>query len=129
MDSNSSSSIQSANSPDKYEKASISYHSESDDNDDSINSSIVSEENNWIYSCTYSFFIDKLKPNSKSNIKEHTLSSDNLNKALYDAHQLKTPRKPTNKDQQTKSNKKLKQIHFSPIIFVKQVIPSGKKDR
>ena len=30
---------------------------------------------------------------------------------------------------QTKSKKKLKHIHFSPIIFVKLVIPAGKKDR
>ena len=36
---------------------------------------------------------------------------------------------PTNKDKQTKSNKKLKRIHFSPIIFIKLVIPSGKKER
>ena len=30
---------------------------------------------------------------------------------------------------QTKSNKKLKHVHFSPIIFVKMVITAGKKDR
>ena len=30
---------------------------------------------------------------------------------------------------QTKSDKKLKHVHFSPIIFVKLVIPAGKKDR
>ena len=30
---------------------------------------------------------------------------------------------------QTKSKKKLKHTHFSPIIFVKLVIPAGKKDR
>ena len=30
---------------------------------------------------------------------------------------------------QTKSNKKLKHVHFSSIIFVKLVIPAGKKDR
>ena len=34
----------------------------------------------------------------------------------------------TNKDKQTKSNKKLKHIHFSPIIFVKLFIPAGKKE-
>ena len=38
-------------------------------------------------------------------------------------------RKPTNKDKQTKPNKKLKHVHFSPLIFVKLVIPAGKKDR
>ena len=30
---------------------------------------------------------------------------------------------------QTESKKKLKHTHFSPIIFVKLVIPAGKKDR
>ena len=30
---------------------------------------------------------------------------------------------------QTKSKKKLKYKHFSPIIFVKLVIPAGKKGR
>ena len=30
---------------------------------------------------------------------------------------------------QTKFKKKLKHVHFSPIIFVKLVIPAGKKDR
>ena len=30
---------------------------------------------------------------------------------------------------QTKSNKKLKHKHFSPIIFVKLVIPASKKGR
>ena len=30
---------------------------------------------------------------------------------------------------QTKSKKKLKHKHFSPIIFFKQVIPEGKKGR
>ena len=30
---------------------------------------------------------------------------------------------------QTKSKKKLKHKHFSPTIFVKLVIPAGKKDR
>ena len=30
---------------------------------------------------------------------------------------------------QTKSKKKLKHKHFSPIIFVKLVIPAGKKGR
>ena len=63
-------------------------------------------------------------------IKEHTLSSNNLDKVLhYDAHLLNTLRKPYKKDKQTKSNKKLKHLLFSPIIFVKLVIPAGKKDR
>ena len=65
--------------------------------------------------------------NSKSKIKEYTLSSNNLDKALHDAHLLNTLQKPTNKDKKPKSNKELKHVHFSPIIFVKLVIPDGKK--
>ena len=38
-------------------------------------------------------------------------------------------RNPTNKDKQTKFNKKLKHIHFSTIISVKLVIPEVKKGR
>ena len=39
-------------------------------------------------------------------------------------------RNPTHKkDKQIKYNKKLKHVYFSPIIFVKMVIPEGKKDR
>ena len=38
--------------------------------------------------------------------------------------------KPTNKkDKLTKYYKKMKHVHFSPIIFVKLVIPAGKKKR
>ena len=36
--------------------------------------------------------------------------------------------KPSKTDKQTKYNKKLKHVLFSPIIFVKLVIPAGKKD-
>ena len=53
-----------------------------------------------------------------------------MDKALHDAHLLNTLQKPTNKkDEQIKYNKKLKHVHFSTIIFVKLVIPAGKKDR
>ena len=38
-------------------------------------------------------------------------------------------KKPSKKDKQTKSNNKLKHVHLIPIIFVEQVIPSGKKYR
>ena len=38
-------------------------------------------------------------------------------------------RKSNNKYKQTKSNKKLKHIHFSPIIFFKLIIPAVKKYR
>ena len=53
-----------------------------------------------------------------------------MDKSLHDAHPLNTLHKTTNKkDKQTKYNKKLKHVNFSLIIFVKLVIPSGKKDR
>ena len=72
----------------------------------------------------YAFIIDKLKPNSKSNIKERKISSNKLDKALHDSHLLKTLRNPSKKkDKQTKCNKKVKHVHFSPIVFVKLVIP------
>ena len=45
------------------------------------------------------------------------------------AHLLNTIQKPTKKDKQTKYNKKLKHVHSGKIIFVKLVIPEGKKDR
>ena len=57
-------------------------------NDESIRSSIISEEEIWLNGCRDVFIIDKLKPNSKSNIKEQKLSSNNLDKALHDAHIL-----------------------------------------
>ena len=60
--------------------------------------------------------IDRLN-NSTSKIKEHKLSSNNLYKALHDAHLLNTLRKPSKMVNQTKSKKKLKHTHFSPIIF------------
>ena len=53
-----------------------------------------------------------------------------MDKALHDAHLLNTLQKPTNKkDEQIKYNKKLKHVHFSPIIFVELFIPAGKKYR
>ena len=67
--------------------------------------------------------------NSKSKIKDHRLSCNNLDKALHDAHILNTLRKPSKNDKERKSNKKLKYVHFSPIVFFKLVIPEGKKDR
>ena len=98
--------------------------------DESSSGSISSEDNIWLDGCRYVFIVDKLKTNSTLNIKEHKLSSNNLDKELHDSHLLKTLQNPTNKnDKQTKSNKKLKRVHFSPIIFVKLVIPAGKKYR
>ena len=48
---------------------------------------------------------------------------------LHDAHLLNTVQKTSKMVIQTKSKKKLKHKHFSPVIFVKLVIPSGKKGR
>ena len=74
--------------------------------------------------------MDKSKTNSKSKLKEHRLSSNNLDKALHDAYLLNTLLNQTNeKDKQTKSYKIMKHVHFSPVIFVKLVIPAGTKDR
>ena len=62
-------------------------------------------------------------------IKENTISSNSLDKALHYAHLLNTLRNPSEKDKQMKSNKNMKHVHFSPIIFVKLAIPAGKRDR
>ena len=40
--------------------------------------------------------IDKLKTYSKSKLKEHKLSSNEWDKAVHDAHLLKTLLNPTN---------------------------------
>ena len=82
----------------------------------------------WKSGCRELNIIDNLN-NSKSNIKEHKLSSNNLDTALNDAHLLNTLRKPSKMVKHTKAKKKLKHKHFSPIIFVKLVIPAGKKGR
>ena len=66
------------------------------------NSSSSSKGDNWLNGGIYAFIIDKLKPNSRKKIKEHTLSSNNLDKALHDSHLLNTLQNPTNKkDKQT----------------------------
>ena len=96
-DRNSSSISEADNSPDEYEKTSIAYDSESSDKDKSSSSFIISEENNWPNGCRDSFIIDKLKPNSKSNIKYHRLSFNHLDKALVYSHLLNTLQSPTNK--------------------------------
>ena len=129
-DINSSSVSEADNSPDKYEKTSIAYDSESADNDESSGISVGSEDNIWLGGCRDSFIIDKLKPNSKSKIKEHKISANNLDKALHDAHILNTLQNTPNKNyKQIKSNRKLKHVHCSPIIFVKLVITASKKYR
>ena len=129
MDRNSSSSSEAENSPAEDEETPIVYDSESAENEKISNSSIGSEEKNLLNGCRDAFIIDKLKPNIKSKMKEHTLSSNTLDKSLNDSHLLNTLRKPNNKDKKTKSNKKLKHVHFSPIIFFKLAIPAGMKDR
>ena len=55
---------------------------------------------------------------------------NNLDKASHDTYLINNLKKTTDKkDKQNKSNKKLKHVHFSPIIFVKLVIPAGNRDR
>ena len=112
----------------KGRKNSMDYDSESGNSDESSNSATDTEEEAWNNGCRDVFVIDKLN-NSKSNIKEHKLSSNNLYKALHDAHLLNTMQKPSKMVNQIKSKKKLKHIHFISIIFVKLVIPAGKKNR
>ena len=84
------------------------------------------EEEAWESGCRELNIINNLN-NIKSNIKEHKLSSNNLDTALNDAHILNTLRKPSKMVKQTKGKEKLKHKHFSPIVFVKLVIPAGKK--
>ena len=110
------------------EKNSITYDSELGGSDKSSNSATDTEEEDWNTGCKELIVINKLN-NSTSNIKEHKLSYNNLDKALHDAHLLNTLRNPSKMVNQTKSRKKLKHIHFSPIIFVKLVIPASKKDK
>ena len=100
----------------------MTYDSESGGSDKSSNIATDTEEEAWNNGCRELIFIDKLN-NSTSNIKEHKLSSNNLDKALHDAHLLNTLWKPSKMVNQTKSKKKLKHIHFSIIIFVKLFIP------
>ena len=80
LDIYSSSSSEADNSPAEYEKTSIAYDSESADDEKISNSSIGREEKNCLNGCRNAFIIHKLKPNIKSKIKEHKLSSNNLDK-------------------------------------------------
>ena len=53
----------------------------------------------------------------------------NLDASLHDAYLINTLQKPTNKkNKQSKFSRKLKHVHLIPDIFVKLVIPEGKKD-
>ena len=109
-------------------KKSITYDSESEESYKSRNSATDTEEGAWNNGCRYVFVINKLN-NSKSNIKEQTISSNNLYKALHDVQLLNTLLNPSTMVKQTKYKKKLKHVHFSPIIFAKLVIPAGKNDK
>ena len=80
LDTNSSSISEADNSPDEDGKTSITYDSDSDDYDKSSNISIGRIEKKLFNGCIDSFIIDRLKPISKSKIKEHTLSYNNLDK-------------------------------------------------
>ena len=105
----------------------MTYDSESGGSEKSSDDSDTEEEA-WKSGCRELNIIDNLN-SSKSDIKEHKLSSNNLDTALNDAHLLNTLRKPSKMVKQTKAKKKLKHKHFSPIILVKLVIPAGKKGR
>ena len=106
----------------------MTYASESGGSYKSSDNATHTEEEAWKSGCRDLNIIDNLN-NSKSNIKEHKLSLNNLDTALNDAHLLKTMRKPSKMVKNTKAKKKLKHKHFSPIIFVRLVIPAGKKGR
>ena len=92
-----SSSSESHNSKNEDEKTSITYDSESGNDDKSSNSSTNNEKEIWNNCCRDGFIINKLN-NSKSNIKEHKLSSNNLNTAINYSHLLNTMKKPSKKD-------------------------------
>ena len=57
----------------------MSYDSESGNSDKSSNRATNTEDEVWNNGCRDGFVIDKLK-NIKSNIKEHKISSNNLDK-------------------------------------------------
>ena len=104
MERDSSSSSEGDNSPAEGEKNSIAYDSESGNSDKSSNSATDTKEEAWNNGCRDGFVIDKLS-NSKSNIKEHKLSSNSLDKSLHDVHLLNTLRKPSKMVKQTKSKR------------------------
>ena len=106
----------------------MTYDSESGRSDKSSDNATDTEEEAWKNGCRDLIIIDQLT-NSTSSIKEHKLSSNNLDTELHDAHLLNTLRKPSIMVKRTKSKNKLKHKHFRPIIFVKLVILAGKKGR
>ena len=81
----------------------MTYDSESGHSDESSNSATDTKEEAWNNGCRDGFVINKLN-NSKYNINKHKLSSNNLDKALHDAHLLNTLKNPSKVVKQTKSN-------------------------
>ena len=75
---NSSSRNKSNHSSKETGKTSIFYDSDSAYDDKISTSSISIEDDIWLDGCRDAFIIDKLKTNSKSNLKQHTLGSNNL---------------------------------------------------
>ena len=69
----------------------MTYDSESGESDKSSDNATNTEEEARKSGCRDLIIIDNLK-NSKTNIKEHKLSSNNLDTALNDAHHLNTLR-------------------------------------
>ena len=106
----------------------MTYDSESRGSDKISDNATDTEEEAWKNGCRDLIIINKLT-NSTSDIKEHKLSSNNLDTALHDAHLLNTLRKSSKMVKQTKSKKEMKHKNFSPIIFVTLFIPEGKKGR
>ena len=98
---NSSSRSWNYNSPDEDEKTSIAYDSKSADDDEISNSSIGSEGGIWLNGCRDGCIIHKVKI-ILNQILKSTFSSNNLDKALHNAHLLNTLWKPTNKYKQKK---------------------------
>ena len=94
----------------------MTYNSDSGGSDKSSDNATYTEEEAWNNGCRDLIIIDNLT-NITSNIKEHKLSSNNLDTSLHDAHLLNTMRKPSIMVKQTKYKKKLKHKHFSPNIF------------
>ena len=72
----------------------MTYDSESGGSDKSSDNGTDIEEEAWKNGCRDLIIIDKLT-NSTSNIKEHKLSTNDLDTALHYAHLLNTLRKPS----------------------------------
>ena len=106
----------------------MTYDSELGESDKSSNNATDTEEEAWKSGCRDLIIIDNLN-NSKSNIKEHKLSSNDLDTALHEAHIFNTLRKPSKMVKQTKSKNKLNTNISFRFFFFKLVIPAGKKGR